>query len=128
LRSDIALSQGKAIAQAGHAYLDTVLSPNSLRNQDYQQAHIVYLGLRPGTKITLDGGSEDDMHRLLERLAMTSIPHSQIIDSDHIELPDFDGRPVFTAIGIGPIFRCQMTGFLRRLPLWPAASSNHERL
>lgn len=112
------MSDGKTIAQAGHAYLDAILKVSPSGYPDYQTARESYLALSPGTKITLDGGSEAHMRLLIERLALTGIPHIPIIDEHHVELPDFDGSPVLTAIGIGPLFRRHAPGYLRRLPLW----------
>lgn len=112
------MSDGKLIAQAGHAFLDAILKVGSSQDPELLEAREAYLGLSPGTKITLDGGSLADMEMLIERLAHAGIPHIPIIDEHHVELPDFDGSPVLTAIGIGPLFRHQTPGCLRRLPLW----------
>lgn len=106
------MSEGKCIAQAGHAYTDTLLAH---LQTDHGRA---YAALRPGTKICLSGGSDDDLLRLAERLSLAGIPHVTITDSGHVELPDFDGSPVLTAIGVGPIPRALAPGFLRKLKLY----------
>ena len=108
------MSDGKAHAQSGHAYTDALLHALS---QDDPRAS-AYVHLRPGTKVCLNGGSHADLLRLLDRLAATPLPHVRIIDSGHVEPPDFDGSPVLTAIGIGPIRRAEAPPFLKRLPLW----------
>jgi len=79
---------------------------------------MAYAALRPGAKVCLNGGSHAEMLRLLDRLAATPLPYVKIVDSGHVELPDFDGSPVLTAIGIGPIRRAEAPPFLKRLPLW----------
>ena len=112
------MSNGKTIAQAGHAFVDATLKSGLTNDPELLEAREAYLGLSPGTKITLDGGSLAAMERLIERLTLAGIPHIPIIDEHHVELPDFDGSPVLTAIGIGPLFRHQTPGCLRRLPLW----------
>jgi PTH2 family peptidyl-tRNA hydrolase len=60
------------------------------------------------------------MLRLLDRLAATPLPFTRIVDSGHVEPPDFDGSPVLTAIGVGPVLRAEAPPFLKRLPLWGA--------
>jgi PTH2 family peptidyl-tRNA hydrolase len=112
------MSEGKTIAQAGHAFLDAILKVSPSSDPYIHHARQAYLDLSPGTKITLDGGSLAEMEVLIERLALAGIPHIPIIDEHHVELPDFDGSPVLTAIGVGPLFRDQSPGCLRRLPLW----------
>jgi len=106
------MSAGKAIAQAGHAYtaalIGTLPTPEGA----------AYAALTPGTKICLAGGSEDDLWALEERLARDGIPSFPIIDRDHVELPDFDGSPILTALGVGPISRAQAPGALRKLKLF----------
>lgn len=112
------MSDGKAHAQSGHAYTNALLhalSQNDPRSRAYAR-------LCPGTKVCLNGGSHAEMLRLLDRLSVTSLPHIAIIDSGHVELPDFDGSPVLTAIGVGPIHRAEAPYFLRRIPLWGARS------
>jgi hypothetical protein len=106
------MSDGKAHAQSGHAY--TLL--HALQHEDPRA--LAYAALRPGTKVCLNGGSHADMLRLLDRLGATPLPHVRIIDSGHVEPPDFYGRPVLTAIGVGPLLRADAPPFLKRLPLW----------
>lgn len=103
------MSEGKCIAQAGHAYTDTLLAH---LQTDHGRA---YAALRPGTKISLAGGSEDDLLYLAERLTLAGIPHVTITDRDHVELPDFDGSPVLTALGVGPIPRALAPRFLSKI-------------
>jgi len=116
------MSPGKAHAQTGHAFTDALLHALSQNNH---RAH-AYARLRPGTKICLNGGSHADLLRLLDRLSETPLTYVSIIDSGHVEAPDFDGSPVLTAIGVGPILRAEAPSFLKRLPLW-AGSHNLAR-
>jgi PTH2 family peptidyl-tRNA hydrolase len=112
LRTDISMSSGKAMAQAGHAYVAAALG--SLETPEGS----AYAALTPGTKICLAGGSEDDLRALEVRLLDAGIPSYPIIDRDHVELPDFDGSPILTALGIGPLSRAQAPGALRKLKLF----------
>jgi PTH2 family peptidyl-tRNA hydrolase len=106
------MSPGKAIAQAGHAYLEAALGASGSPEGD------AYAMLCPGTKITLAGGSEADMWRMAEKLRAAGLTPYPIIDRDHVELPHFDGSPTLTAIGLGPISRDQAPGCLRKLKLF----------
>lgn len=109
------MSQGKAIAQAGHAYLDSFLA--SLQTSPVHAAS--YGALKPGTKIALRGGPPDHILKLHDDLTVAGLPCALIVDEGHIELPDFDGSPTLTALGVGPISRADARRFLSRLPLWP---------
>lgn len=122
LRGDVIMSEGKANAQAGHAYVDTLLL--NLMSSVGQ----AYCGLKPGTKICLDGGSFSSLLRLMARLDDANIPYVRIVDRDHVELPDFDGSDVLTAIGIGPLHRDDTPTFLKRLALWKGGKRLRDRL
>jgi PTH2 family peptidyl-tRNA hydrolase len=114
LRSDIQMSTGKSIAQAGHAFTSSLLESLSVNDPRGQ----IYARLKPGTKITLTGGSERDIILLKERIEATGIPCFLVVDSGHVELPDFDGTPTITALGIGPCTRKDVPRALSRLKLW----------
>jgi len=110
------MSSGKAIAQAGHAYLDAMLASLAVKDPKAD----AYASLHPGTKITLDGGSEADLLRLRDKLAARGIPHALIVDSGHVEMPDFDGSPTITALGVGPLTRSEARKLLSKWRLWGA--------
>lgn len=112
------MSEGKANAQAGHAYVDALLHALDNPHSVARERARAYAGLRPGTKICLDGGSLADFDRLLAELQARGIPHVLIHDEGHVELPDFDGSRMATAIGIGPIYRDERPRCLKRLPMW----------
>lgn len=111
------MDEGKAMAQAGHAYLDAWFLANC-KTPVIAQA---YAGLRPGTKITL-ACTLDTLERAEARLINAGCPCVRIIDRDHIHPPDFDGSPVLTALGAGPLTRTQARRLLGKLPLWPGKS------
>jgi len=112
LRTDITMSQGKANAQCGHAYVAAAIAALGT------PAGNAYAGLSPGTKICLDGGSYEKMQLIIEQLCAQDIPCFPIIDRDHVELPDFDGSPILTAIGLGPFTRADTPRVLRKLKLF----------
>lgn len=102
------------MAQAGHAYLDAWL----LANRETPAIARAYADLRPGTKITL-ACTRDTLECAEARLIAAGHPCVRIIDRDHIHPPDFDGSPVLTALGAGPLTRAQARCLLGKLPLWP---------
>lgn len=106
------MSPGKAAAQAGHAWVDTLLLHPAAPH------HAAYRALRPGTKLVLDGGSESALLRLVDRLDRAAVPFTLIHDQDHVEPPDFDGSRILTALGAGPFPKGGEPSCLRRLPLW----------
>ena len=108
------MSSGKAIAQAGHAYLQTMLTALDA-DAPHAQA---YARLAPGTKIALDGGDANALTRLARKLDARGIPNSLIIDHGHVEPPHFDGSPVMTALGVGPIIRADARKLQSTQPQW----------
>lgn len=90
------MSPGKRIAQAGHAYCNSILlSPQEIV-REYQGEDFI------GTKITLEASLKQIL-KTKDQLDHLGITNSLIIDKDHIELPDFDGSPTVTALGVGPL-------------------------
>ena len=101
VRSDLDMSPGKLASQAGHAYLNSFLkclAADPQLAQEYQG----YSGT--GTKVCLQA----PLHKLntaWEQALELGIPCDMIIDSGHVMLPHFNGDPIITALGIGPILR-----------------------
>lgn len=125
------MTEGKANAQSGHAYVDALLHSLSHPDDEIRARAEAYARLRPGTKISLDGGSAADFDLLIAKLRAQGVPHVVIVDRDHVEPPHFDGSPIVTAIGLGPFTRRDTPKCLR-LPKWDggartrAASSHHQ--
>ncbi len=117
LRTDITMSQGKANAQCGHAYVAAAIGALGTPEG------CVYAALTPGTKICLSGGSEVQMLHIVDQLTLQGIPCFPIIDRDHVELPDFDGSPILTAIGVGPFARADVPRALRKLELFKGVTT-----
>lgn len=112
VRSDIHMPIGKMTAQAGHAFVDTFRIAERSAPERCHKYHF-YEG--PGTKIVLSGSLHqiEDVKRQAEELGF---PCKLIVDSGHICPPDFDGSPVITALGIGPISKKEGK-FLSKLKL-----------
>lgn len=95
IRKDLDMPKGKMAAQAGHAYLNSFLEADPQIQQDYQKDGI-------GTKICLEG-SLIQIKNTYAKAKAAGLPCSLIRDSGHILLPFFDGNPIVTALGIGPL-------------------------
>lgn len=119
------MSNGKAACQAGHAFTDTLIA--GLLSND--AAAFAYARLSPGTKILLTAPVSlfDD----IQAVALAhDIPTFRVVDSGHVELPDFDGSPKVTALGVGPFGASRpvptaLKRLLKRADKFTGASFSH---
>lgn len=109
--SDLDMSRGKLAAQAGHAFLGAGLECQKSDPQRMKQ----YLEDFPGTKIVLDA-SLPDILDIWNKAQKKGIPCSLTIDSGHVMLPHFTGKPIITALGLGPLTKKEAE-FIKHLPL-----------
>ena len=98
------MTNGKCAAQAGHAYVNSLLQ--SLKNNPDILKEYQVDGL--GTKVCLVARNEAEIQLAYHQAKEAGIPCSLIIDSGHIMPPFFDGNPIVTALGIGPCTRDQI--------------------
>lgn len=117
------MTPGKAAAQAGHGFVGA-LEQADLLTPDISAR---YRARAPGTKIVLAGGDGPTLERLATRLEGDGLPVFRVIDSGHVHPPDFDGAPILTALGVGPLPARDAPGRLRRLPLWDPAHAGRTR-
>lgn len=101
VRGDLNMPAGKLAAQAGHAFVE------AYRESQIQQARVArqYIIDPPGTKVVLKSKSLKELEWAKGMCHLFNIPHAWIVDSGHILPPYFDGNPIVTALGIGPILR-----------------------
>ena len=104
-RNDLEMTSGKLASQTGHAFLGAHRRASSELQDQYNN----------GTKITLSG-TLDDIENARKYCEEHNIPHYLMIDEHHIMLPHFTGKPIITALGIGPITKADST-FLKHLSL-----------
>jgi peptidyl-tRNA hydrolase len=105
------MSSGKIASQAGHAYLGAFLQCQKLN--PWLSAE--YLKDFPGTKVCLNGRNLDPLLRAQAEAEAAGIPCSLITDSG---CPNFfNGRPIITAIGLGPANESQIKYITRRFQL-----------
>lgn len=114
IRGDLDMPPGKLASQAGHAFTNTLLK--SLETDRATANHYEQTDGNIGTKICLKAKS---LHKILEiqkQAVELGINNQLIVDSGHIMLPYFDGNPIVTALGIGPLTK-EQAHFLRKLEL-----------
>lgn len=104
------MSAGKLSAQAGHAFLNAYLQTNNDITSEYQKDGI-------GTKICLKAKNLNSLLKIEGKLKVANIPYSLIVDSGHVMPPFFDGSPIVTAIGIGPVYPSKIKNIIKRLKL-----------
>lgn len=89
------MSKGKAASQAGHAYLGAFLHAQKLNTP-----YVAPYGLQaPGTKVCLHG-SISELEQAVLSAKELGIPHFLVVDSGCNNF--YDGKPIVTALGIGP--------------------------
>lgn len=102
---------GKLAAQAGHAYTDSLMDCMERRHDLF---HRYRNGENAGSKGCLKAKNETALRRLADECAAAGIPHAIVIDSNHILPPHFDGSPIMTAVGVGPISWSDARAFVKR--------------
>lgn len=112
VRRDLEMPPGKLSAQAGHAYTASLFE---CIDQNPDHARRYRHGLNGGSKVTLYCRNEREIRELDERCKEVGIPHALFTDEGHVLLPHFDGSPVVTALGIGPLRRADARPIVKKL-------------
>jgi peptidyl-tRNA hydrolase, PTH2 family len=100
VRTDIAMTTGKAASQAGHAFLDAFMASLPQNRQ-------AYLSDGGGTKVVLAVDGEQRLRDVYARARAAGLPCSLIIEDDGTA----------TAAGIGPATRGEIRPVTKRLSL-----------
>ena len=103
------MTPGKAASQAGHAFQDSFLQSSP----DLTRAYIA----EGGTKIVLTVEDERELCDVYYRARLAGLPCAMVVESEHVMPPMFDGSPIVTAVGIGPIERAKAKPITRKLRL-----------
>lgn len=109
-RADLDMTADKLAAQTGHAFLMSWKKANVQRPEITSQ----YEGTGNGTKIIMYAKNLNQLIRAYRDCQAANIPHSLIIDRGHIMLPHFDGKPIITALGIGPAYKDEIAHITKR--------------
>lgn len=102
---------GKLAAQAGHAYTDSLFE---CLDERPELAARYRRGDNAGSKAALKAKNEAALLRAAEECREAGIPHSLVRDSNHVLPPHFDGSPIVTALGIGPVSRREARWITKR--------------
>ena len=94
------MSPGKAASQAGHAFKMVTYQNLKTNPENFER----YLEGGIGTNVCLVAKNLRQIEAIIQECEEQKIPHSLIIDEGHIHPPHFDGSPIVTALGVGPIF------------------------
>lgn len=102
---------GKLAAQAGHAYTDSLLECLDVHPERVMRYR---RGENAGSKATLKAKNEQALLRALDECRAAGIPCALVVDQNHVLPPHFDGSPIVTALGIGPVSRKDARAVTRR--------------
>lgn len=94
------MSPGKAASQAGHAFKMVTYQNLKTNPKNFER----YLDNSIGTNVCLVAKNLDQILKVQKECEELNIPTYLIEDSGHIHPPHFDGSPIITALGVGPIF------------------------
>jgi peptidyl-tRNA hydrolase len=106
IRNDLEMTAGKMASQAGHAFVDTYelcLTTDPERLTAYT-----------GTKVVVGAKDETHIRRAYEQAQAAGLPCVLIVDAHHVMPPHFDGNPIVTALGIGPVRRDEVHAITKR--------------
>lgn len=113
VRGDLKMPPGKLAAQAGHAFLESFRASKD----SHPDTAAAYEADPPGTKVVLSAPNEYALRRAQFLCEQAGLPHFLVTDSGHVMPPYFDGRPIVTALGIGPCLREEVSHVTDRLAL-----------
>lgn len=104
-RTDLEMPLGKALAQAGHAYVGALFSAP-------REVAEVYMA-NSQQKITKKAKNLKTIERAAEECQRAGIPCYVVRDAGRTVFPE----PTVTCIGIGPVMRAQLPKFVEKLQL-----------
>lgn len=100
-RKDLEMPKGKLMSQLGHAYAKSLYSASITHPK---VAHEFIFG-NGGSIVSLYAKNENQIIELYNKVISLDIPAYIVVDSNHVLLPKFDGKPIITALGIGPCLK-----------------------
>jgi peptidyl-tRNA hydrolase len=105
-RTDIVIPYGKALVQAGHAFLEA--------RDHADPARVLQYMTHSQPKIVLRAKSLAVLERAQRECQLIGLPHALIIDEGRTV---FLGEPTVTCLGIGPVLRSELPKFIDRLQM-----------
>jgi peptidyl-tRNA hydrolase, PTH2 family len=112
VRADLGMTPGKIASQSGHAFLGAFLqcrddSRLGEYHKDFPQS--------PGTKVCLQARNLDQLLRAEQLARDAGLSIFRVVDSGCENF--FGGRPIITALGIGPATRKEIQHITKKLKL-----------
>ncbi|CAH7386277.1 Peptidyl-tRNA hydrolase, archaeal type [Vibrio chagasii] len=101
---------GKLSAQAGHAYEQSMVS--AMRS--FPNLANSYIDNAGGSKVSLFAKNSNALVKAYNQAMSLGVPCSIVVDQGHILPPFFNGEPIITALGIGPIAKSQVASITKR--------------
>jgi PTH2 family peptidyl-tRNA hydrolase len=102
IRRDLDMPPGKLSAQAGHAYTDSLDDAEAI---DPERVSAYRNAGKGGSKVTLKARNVNQILKAYKAALEAGLPCALIVDQHHVLPPHFDGKPIITALGIGPCTR-----------------------
>jgi len=111
IREDLEMTPGKIASQAGHAFVGAVTKSSSDILSEYHKE----MPSSPGTKICLKVPNLPQLYRVENECKEAGIPTFVVVDSGCENF--FGGKPIVTALGIGPVTKQQIQHITKELKL-----------
>jgi peptidyl-tRNA hydrolase len=110
VRKDLEMDAGKIGSQAGHAYGEAV---------EHAQPDLLaaYKGTGHGTKLVMAAKNMGTITRIYREARAAGLPCYLVIDRNTVDLPHFTGKPIVTALALGPVFKDEVTFITKLLTL-----------
>lgn len=105
------MDTGKAMSQAGHAYLGSFLRADPILQKEYHKD----FPSSPGTKICLKSPNLGKLLLAENAAKEAGIPFFRVVDSGCQNF--FNGEPTITALGLGPATKNQIDHITKRFQL-----------
>lgn len=119
-RADLNMPPGKLVAQCGHAFQDARDHAAVLRPDVTAQ----YKGTGHGTKVCMYAKNLHQLLRAYRDAQKAGLPCCLVIDRSHVLPPHFDGNPIITAVGIGPVYQDEVKDITKRYTMAPMKVSD----
>ncbi len=114
IRTDLGMSPGKVVSQAGHAFLGAAIRCQETNPSALTEYHSEF-PQSPGTKVCLEASSLHAIQRAQEEAEAAGLPTFLVVDSGCQNF--FNGQPTITALGIGPVKKEHSQQILKRFQL-----------
>lgn len=116
LRDDLQMRQelpGKMVSQAGHAFVDSY----EVAKLNRPEIISLYKGSGHGTKIAMLSPNLSQLISAYEKCLNLKLPCALVIDRNTVHLPHFNGDPIITALGIGPVYKDEISHITKKFQL-----------